>query len=214
MKERPLLCTDSVVRNILAGRQTQDRRPMRFPKRWLDDITHDDLDASGFWICSGDHWQYGDDPIACPFGVPGDVLWPRCGFKVEYRETYNETIFTEDATGRWLPTRGRYYRKDGKLSQCGHKPAMHMPYWLSSHFFPRLEVQRVWIERVQSISEEDAKAEGVSGGCLNCGSDPCDCHNPEPSYRDSFAWLWNHLYGTWDANPWVWCCEFQKLEEQ
>jgi hypothetical protein len=92
------------------------------------------------------------------------------------------------------------------LGQFGGKwrPSIHMP---REACRLRLEVLRVWVERVQDISEADAKAEGVEyisvadvprQSCWTC--------------RQDFAQLWNSLYGTWDANPWVWACEFRRVD--
>lgn len=72
------------------------------------------------------------------------------------------------------------------------------------------------VERLTAISEEDARAEGIiDGGCLNCGEpEPCGCANPEPDATDAFAYLWQSIYGqeSWNANPWVWVIEFERVE--
>jgi hypothetical protein len=64
--------------------------------------------------------------------------------------------------------------------------------WLSQGSMPRwasritLEVVDVRREKLQDITEDDARAEGIiDGGCLNCGnSEPCGCNEPLPSARD------------------------------
>lgn len=78
-----------------------------------------------------------------------------------------------------------------------------------------LEITDVRIERAQDINEEQARAEGITdGGCTACGNhEPCGCDNPSPSAVDSFAWLWESIYGkgSWDDNPWVWVVEFKRV---
>ncbi len=78
----------------------------------------------------------------------------------------------------------------------------------------KLLVKRVWVERVQDISEDDASKEGVKyesdnvqpGYYLYDGS----CHVTK-SPVESFRTLWDSIYGTWDDNVWVWCCEFERI---
>ena len=67
-----------------------------------------------------------------------------------------------------------------------------------------LEITGVRVERLQEISEADARAEGVSAK-----------HTPDADYtaRDAFSALWESINGggSWDANPWVWVVEFRRL---
>jgi len=70
-----------------------------------------------------------------------------------------------------------------------------------------LEVLNVRVERVQEISEEDARAEGVNP-CPSC--DPNDF-----KYRHGFKNIWDDIYKKkpeyqWEANPWVWVYEFKE----
>jgi hypothetical protein len=79
----------------------------------------------------------------------------------------------------------------------------------------RLEVEKVRVERLQSISEEDAKAEGVKPEWMSAE----DVDNLGPgydSYREGFAALWDRIDGknpdrAWAKNPWVWAVTFRKL---
>lgn len=75
----------------------------------------------------------------------------------------------------------------------------------------RRKVLGVRAERVQDISEEDARAEGVKAQsvALSPGIE---------SYVATFAELWDDIYNDeykhgpycWDNNPWVWVYEFAK----
>ena len=95
--------------------------------------------------------------------------------------------------------------------------------WHSPVTMPR-EAARIWlevvsakVERLWSITEEDARAEGIiDGGCINCGEhEPCGCDNPQPDARDGYIWIWNaHAkpgHG-WDDNPWCEIIEFRRVE--
>ncbi len=97
--------------------------------------------------------------------------------------------------------------------------------WKSSMFMPRwasritLEITNIRVERVQDITEEDARAEGViDGGCLNCGEhEPCGCGNPMPDARDAYVSIWNTLNAKrgypWESNPWVWAISFKVVNK-
>jgi hypothetical protein len=90
---------------------------------------------------------------------------------------------------------------------------MFMPRWASRI---TLEITGVRVERLVDISEDDARAEGITdGGCLNCGESEtnCGCLNPQPDARDSFIYLWESINGpgSWAANPWVWVVEFRRV---
>ncbi len=83
------------------------------------------------------------------------------------------------------------------------RPSIHMPRAACRVF---LDVVSVRVERLRSISEADAKAEGV---------DPCGLACSDEPYRDGFCILWDRINGeraAWDTNPWVWVVEFRKVE--
>ena len=109
---------------------------------------------------------------------------------------------------------------DGVLSPyggVGHRLRFNLP----NGAYALLEITGVRCERLQVIDEADAIAEGcLDGGCLNCGESshpvPCGCANPKPDHRDTFAQLWQSIYGDsafeWHANPWVWVYEFRVVD--
>jgi protein gp37 len=67
-----------------------------------------------------------------------------------------------------------------------------------------LEITDVRIERVQDISAEDARSEGIPA------------LSPAPTAEGAYAILWDSINGkrpgcSWAANPWVWCVSFRRL---
>lgn len=102
-----------------------------------------------------------------------------------------------------------------------------MPRWASRI---TLEIVAVRVERLNEISEPDAKAEGLKalskdGTLVKYGIPDRDGLPGNDDYgwhwkewerdpRQSFRRLWESLNGpgSWDANPWVWVIEFRRVE--
>ncbi|KWI50306.1 hypothetical protein WT72_24355 [Burkholderia pseudomultivorans] len=89
-------------------------------------------------------------------------------------------------------------------------PSIHMPRWASRI---TLEITGVRAERLQSISEPDARAEGVTIADHHLRGYRADAYRP-PSIRACHE-LWDSLNATrghgWDTNPWVWVIEFKRI---
>jgi hypothetical protein len=63
------------------------------------------------------------------------------------------------------------------------------------------KVLRVWYERVQDISWDDCKAEGISW--INKPGEG-------KTFKAEFHRLWESIYpGSWERNDWVECIEFE-----
>lgn len=102
-------------------------------------------------------------------------------------------------------------------SGCKWRPSIHMPREAARIF---LNVTDVKVQRIQNITEEEVKAEGIS---LKSAIE----HNKyipgfddkklkdTPSYTNAFAALWNSLYENksygWNVNPFVWVIEFERI---
>jgi hypothetical protein len=84
------------------------------------------------------------------------------------------------------------------------RPSIHMPRWASRI---TLEVTGVRVERLQDISEADAREEG----CLPVvhGDGAVDCGTRKTAFRA----LWDSINGpdSWGANPFVWVVEFRRV---
>ncbi|MBU0539346.1 MAG: morphogenetic protein [Gammaproteobacteria bacterium] len=202
MKERPILFNGEMVRAILDGHKTQTRRLFKLPKSasWLN--TALPLDDGGYFQIAGRQGYWHVEEIECPIGFVGDRLWVR-----ETWARYNIDRDSHDMAYR--ATAPNDWPKDGRW-----RPSIHMPRWASRI---TLEITGVRVERLQAITEQDAREEGITdGGCLNCGEpEPCGCENPAPDARDAFSFLWQSIHGqdSWHQNPWVWVIEFKRVDE-
>lgn len=162
----------------------------------------------------------------CPYGVPGDRLWVREQHQIIVADSamkYGEIDYDEIdyKTGKGLRVVycatdevEEFYNEDQERDSSATRPSIFMPRWASR---TTLEITVVRVERVQDITEDDARAEGITdGGCLNCGMpEPCSCDNPMPDARDAYAYLWNSLHGdnAWLRNDFVWVIEFKRVSK-
>lgn len=201
-KERPILMSAPMVRALLAGTQTQTRRVVNDLE---PGVSYRGVEPDGSHLFTRGH-AYGK--VRCPHGQPGDRLRVRESFSGPH-------MLTGLPPRDWNPGTPIYYWADGREPPNGDwtkpKPGMHMPMWASRI---TLEISDVRVQRLQEITEDDARAEGITdGGCLNCGNPElcCGCLNPRPDARDAFANLWMSINGpdSWDENPWTWALSFK-----
>jgi hypothetical protein len=74
----------------------------------------------------------------------------------------------------------------------------------------QLKVLGVRVERLQDISEEDARAEGCEPNRSSyCSEGPHDMLDMQTA-KNVFCDLWERE--VWDANPWMWVIEFERVE--
>ncbi|HDL7023603.1 TPA: morphogenetic protein [Yersinia enterocolitica] len=203
MNEKPILFNAEMVQAILSGRKTQTRRIMRDQPEVIP--PEDECGVPGYWIPynAGKTMVRNEMmTIACPLGNPGDQLWVR-----ETWARYNIDQASHDMAYR--ATTPADWPKDGLW-----RPSIHMPRWASRI---NLLITGVRVERLNDISEQDAISEGLECyvddgvpyyGPFNNG----DCR-PDVVFRG----LWDSIYGqkegeNWQANPWVWVINFERME--
>jgi hypothetical protein len=198
-KERPILFKGEMVRAILDGSKTQTRRIVKLPrlqpwqsgsKGWnYIECSHSLEDCNNFVAGFSDGLGTIVN-VKCPYGKPADPLFSRPADWLWVRETFGMTV--EDTV---------CYRADEPCSiVTGWRPSIFMPRWASRSL---LEVTDVRVERLQSISEEDARAEGIS-------KNQCPDWHAVMDYQV----LWESINGpgSWAANPWVWVVEFRRVQ--
>lgn len=150
--EKPILFNTEMVKAILEDKKTMTRRvfPLKhYPADNYVDLSRSVPEIRGkyqFLRLENGH-EYGG-PINCPYGQVGDILWVRetwCKAPLEYLWKTREWKY------------GYAYKADGD-SIINWKPSIHMPR-LAARLF--LKVKEIRVERLQDITEEDARAEGV-----------------------------------------------------
>jgi hypothetical protein len=195
--ERPIIFNDAMVRAILSGAKTETRRPVT--PQPVDCIVSS-REGDGTTVTSptrrwGKRWigpDLADLAKLCPFGMPGDTLWVREAWRVEWGDTL--VYFRADGASEWLSCdqseEPDVRRWSDKLAGGLWAPSIHMPRWAARTVLDVLEVR---VERLQSMSEEDARAEGFETRAAFCGT-------------------WDAIYPTMGMrhNPWVWVVRFKR----
>ena len=205
MKERPILFNGEMVRAIQEGRKTQTRRVVKPSVKGCTVGVY----TGGGKPTEAVNVQEDGDPwtdIKCPYGIPGDRLWVReTWFPYTGHGCYERSV----KVIAWRCSIG--YKADMKDDFSAiYRPSIHMPRWASRIL---LEITGVRMERVQDISEEDAKAEGIDW-CLTKPTGKYICYkNYKPNLKEiqekkygfsntwncetsllSFQSLWNSIY--------------------
>lgn len=187
MAERGIPFSTEMVRAERAGRKTNTRRVIT--PSWARCLDLDDPEDRARAI------------EMCPHGKPGDRLYVREPLRPAPDEygagefvTYDadESYATRDGVRAAWPWKTRYIA------------SRYCPRWASRTM---LEIVEVRVERVQDISADDAREEGLTRGDVN------DHGGPVPAFRH----LWDSInegrgFG-WNANPWVWVIAFRRIDE-
>ena len=243
MKERPILFSAPMVLALLEGRKTQTRRIVRLQPcvggimrnlspgiacRQISLTTPGTVGRLGFL-------PYGDaqfEDVFSPYGQPGDRLivkenaWMWCESVIDGKtKTGRDKI-------RYIPFRHAhiFYCADhpekpsvGVVSEYrGYQWGWHkkigrfVPRWASRI---TLEITSVRVERLQDISENDARAEGITEAkfAIGVAQESVGGKNYSVPYsiRGGYCCLWNDINrGTqymWAHNPWVWVIEFKRI---
>jgi hypothetical protein len=217
MKERPILFNDPMVRAILQGRKTQTRRILRPQPRlnWVYKLTPEfkAVQVSTQYDTMGVHDGVF---IKCPYGRPGDRLWVREAFCETDWKPGTSGFPADPATGFIIAYRADYpdwpTRPFPAPWDANWKPSIFMPRWASRL---TLEITGVRVERVQEISEEDAKAEGCSKERI--GAEAGALEGMHFTARKQFAEFWDSINARrgfgWAINPWVWVIKFKRIVE-
>lgn len=208
MKESPILMPGPMVRAILDDRKTMTRRVIK-PQPEME--MHGEILPDG---TGGYSWE----PVLPP--------WPKrpyqIGQRIWVRETWCLGEIVGAGIGAWYVAEGKcpiyreYAESNGiACDKVKWRPSIFMPRWMSRI---TLEITGVRAERLQDISEEDAKAEGVEAisiKTLGWRRRELNGEPPDLSYAAAFATLWDSINGKrypWESNPWVWAVEFRRIK--
>lgn len=185
---KPIIFNTNMVKAILGGRKTVTRRVVKLPR------------------CG--YFEHEPPQVLPPYQV-GDILYVRETWG-DYREC------TEDGGGAYVLYRADY--PDG-AKQATHPNGIvyELPQWHPSIHMPK-EAARIWlkvtdvrVERLQDMCSDydNFVKEGIK-----------EQYGMRSELANWFADIWNatikeqdlNRYG-WDANPWVWVIEFERIRE-
>ena len=186
---KPILFNTGMVRAILNGTKTVTRRVVK---------PQPEKGAHSPYECVGGRFAFRIGERACtnqynPPYRPGDILYVR-------------EAWTQD--GDVFRYKAGFYNQNRRWH-----PSIHMPREAARIF---LRVKDVRVERLQEITPEQIDAEG----CKEFGFS-VETGELMPSSPCYFSIVWNNtikkadraLYG-WDANPWVWVIEFERISRE
>ena len=199
MTDLPIIFSAPMVRALLDGRKTMTRRLAWRPERDRNP-------------CVPSEWSR---PSPWQRVKPGDRLWVRESFTTGFEYDDNDKPIGDESQVFYAASFkcARWYDldKDEWRDSPRWTPSIHMPRRASRL---TLIVTATKIERLQDITESDAKAEGVAPQIMHAtfgyGSpNSGDAHD----YARGFADLWNALHGSesWDANPEVVALTFRVI---
>jgi hypothetical protein len=244
VKERPILFSSEMVRAILDGNKTQTRRVVKMPKwieRLNGDFDRAFPDkAFGVTPCLQIPCVHPDGDTSVqrlrnPWGWPEPSrLWvretwqpirdrsPELQEKIKAWFDKNDTSNFMNEVDEWAPlpegqVRAVYaadfgdwaFDVDSDLKPW--KPSIFMPRWASRI---TLEITNVRVERLNDISEEDAKAEGASIGETHILASVFQTTSGRNAYRRGFKELWEKINGKkhpWSSSPFIWVIEFKQI---
>ena len=218
---KPILFNTPMVQAILDGRKTATRRVIKYPP------------------CG--YFEFEPPKVKAPYRI-GDILYVRETWNIADLDIEDNTItFVYKANEKEIEQGARavsvsdeiYDKYDRTMAENNPdwRPSIHMPKEAARIF---LRVTDVRVERLQDITAQDLKQEGILQACYRCkyrydycGGDVTitqNCHYNSMAgiefWKNDWISLWNSTikkadldrYG-WNANPFVWVIEFERLEE-
>ena len=208
MAIKPILFNTEMVRALLDGRKACTRRICKDANECtVPDMEFYNADRRTYAVhnfADKEHTeQLSIAERTCPI-CPGDILY--------VRETWKKA------------PNGYYYYEDWQRNDIADitkwKPSIHMPKEAARIW---LKVMNVRVERLQEITDEQAKREGIQYDECPTGftwKQETDMHNCYTTQIGAMQALWNSTikksdldrYG-WDASPWVWVIEFERCEK-
>lgn len=213
MKERPILFSTEMVKAILEGRKSQTRRIMKPQPEYSSGMEK--------WVLYPKQHPtvYADLIVAnnyCPYGKPGDVLWVRETWGIDY---FGSAQFWHFKEGLKVKREDIIYKADDISRDTRF---LLDRAWKPSIFMPReacriiLEVTDVRVERLQDISEKDARAEGYSYSDwhrMNEEAAGIGLYSVPSKPINWYLELWESINGkgSWAKNPWVWVIKYKRI---
>ena len=224
---KPILFNTAMVQAILEGRKTTTRRIIKV------NSSFDFIGCSSEDGCEFNRAAFGKgsfdklldaeikERIKAPY-MPNDILYVRETWQISNplgdfarNNMTAEYIYKAGyAKGKRIPI-----FRDQEKNLGVWKPSIHMPKEAARIF---LKVINARVERLNEITEDEAVKEGAEAGYLNISGGPFG-NNDDPqewTALEDFKDIWDSTinkkdlneYG-WNANPYVWVIEFERIDK-
>jgi len=230
---KPILFNTEMVKAILDNRKTVTRRPIKaaMPDWEFEELKNNPYETridrngemypykvNGLYAVFSEDYDIDFPMVKVPY-QPSDVLYVRETWQYICDLDGNERIIEE--TERYIYAADNDCSSDVFMMPDGTykdhilwRPSIHMPKEAARIF---LRVTDVRVERLQDMRLSDCLAEGIRLSL----SEENDCVKAPLRARERYAGVWNSTikradldkYG-WDANPWVWVIEFERISKE
>ena len=219
MAIKPILFNTEMVRANLDGRKSCTRRLVKpqpdekhtYPLGFVTDSTEKrDIGCFGFGIDEyGGSVQYAKPPYHI-----GDILYVRETWQYLYELDGNEQVIEDTGKYYYAATDtipfNTYVDKNGvEHDHAPWRPSIHMPKEAARIW---LKVTNVRVERLQGITAEGIRNEGISSMAVHAGDMEIALKEWENLWNSTIKKSDLDSYG-WEANPWVWVIEFERCEK-
>lgn len=206
MAVKGILFNTEMVRAILDGKKSCTRRLVKTRRK----------DACGFYVTRrkadglfAGIYEYDenesmfDNQLEPPY-QPGDIIY--------VRETWHKYIKrVGEGQNCHLAEFYGYKASVANSEDAGEpwKPSIHMPKEAARIW---LKVTDVRVERLQEITADDIRNEGLSSAAVHCGDMEIALKEWENLWNSTIKKSDLGRYG-WNASPWVWVIEFERCEK-
>jgi len=219
MKTKPILFITEMVAAISNDTKTQTRRVVELDKYYNDYELSIEVRRGLFQLFINrptmgvTRWHFAEN-IKPKYNI-GDVMWVREKFRKVSHYGFEDPLiqYADESTNAHCTV----VDPDQFIPMTNWKPSIHMPKSVCRTF---LEVTNVRVERLNDISEEDSKNEGVkTSGKFWLNYIDEEYRTTQFIYnlnsaKNSFKTLWCLIIGrdSWKENPFVFVYEFKKVK--
>lgn len=217
MAIKPILFNTDMVRAIMYGRKTCTRRVIK--PQWEEcpackyvhnEYIYDKMAENVYCARCG----YPLEPERRAPYHPGDIMYIRETWQYLYELDGNEQVIEDTGKYYYASTDtipfDTYVDENGvKHDHAPWKPSIHMPKEAARIW---LKVTDVRVERLQNITADGIRNEGLSSAAVHCGDVEIALKEWETLWNSTIKKSDIDRYG-WNANPWVWVIEFERCEK-